>query len=102
MGNIAIKCPKNGGSLYFYFKMFHSIVLMALVDADYKFIWVGIGANGSVSDAAIFSQSELIEITENGTIGFPAADRLPNDDKPLPYFTIDQNQIWLTALKRTC
>ena len=36
--HIAIKCPKNGGSLYYSYKGFRSIVLMKLVDADYKFI----------------------------------------------------------------
>ena len=45
---------------------------MTLVGADYKFIWVNIGANGSASDAAIFNQSELKKVIENGTIGFPA------------------------------
>ena len=61
---------------------------MALVGGDYKFIWVDIGANGSASDAAIFNHSEMKEVTENDTIGFPAADPLPNDDRPMPYFII--------------
>ena len=28
------------------------------------------------------------EVIENGTIGFPAADLLPNNDRPMPYFII--------------
>ncbi len=52
--NIAIKCPRGGGSLYFNYKKFHSIVFMALVDADYKFIGIDVGADGSASDAQIF------------------------------------------------
>ena len=61
---------------------------MALVNADYKFIGVDIGANGSASDAAMFNHSEMKEVIENGTIGFPAADPLPNDDRPMLYFII--------------
>ena len=61
---------------------------MALVDADYKFIWVDIGANDPASDAANFNHSEMKEVIENGTIGFPAADPLPNDNRPMPYFII--------------
>ena len=41
--HIAIKCPPGGGSQYFNHKGFHSIVLLGLVDADYKFIWVNVG-----------------------------------------------------------
>ena len=61
---------------------------MALLDADYKFIWVDIGTNGSASAGAIFNHSGMKEVIENCTIGFPAADPLPNDDKPMSYFII--------------
>ena len=88
MGNIDITCPKNGGLLYYSYKGFHSIVLMALVDADYKIIWVDIGANGSAYAAAIFNHSEMKEAAiENGTIGFP------NDDSPMPYFIIGDKAV---------
>ena len=76
-----IQCPKNGGSFYFNFKRFYSIVWMALVDAD-NFIWVDIGTNGSASDADIQHQSELKEVVDNGTISFPTADSLSNLDRP--------------------
>ncbi len=86
--HISIKCPRGGGSLYFNYKKFHSIVLIALVDADYKFIWIDVGANGSASDAQIFQSSELRECIETGQIGLPAAGPLPNDDRPMPFLSL--------------
>ncbi len=44
--DVAIWKPRKAGSYYFNDKNFHSIVLMALVDGDYKFIWVDVGSNG--------------------------------------------------------
>jgi len=86
--HIAIKCPHSGGSLYFNYKGFHSLILFALVDADYKFLWVDVGANGATSDAQLFEQCELRQTIEDGSINFPAPDPLPGDDKDMDYFII--------------
>ncbi len=88
MANKSIRCPKRGILLYYNYKGFHSIVLMGLVDADYKFIWADVGSNGAASDAQIFADSELKEAIENDVISFPPADLLPNDDRGIPYFII--------------
>jgi hypothetical protein len=69
--HIAIKCPRNGGSLCYNYKGFHSIVLLALVDADYKFMWIDAGSNGSASDAQIFNGCELKAAIQDNTVGFP-------------------------------
>ncbi|XP_060565891.1 uncharacterized protein LOC132724918 [Ruditapes philippinarum] len=45
--HIACKCPTSSGSTYFNYKKYYSIVLLALVDYDYKFIWADIGGRGA-------------------------------------------------------
>ena len=44
---------------YFNFKGFYSIVLMALVDAEYRFIWASVGAPGNTHDSTLMQSTEL-------------------------------------------
>lgn len=86
--HIAIKKPKKSGSLYYNYKGFFSVVLLAVVDAKYSFLWCNVGANGSSSDAGVFNQSTLRAALEDNTIGFPKPDPLPGDDRDFPYFIV--------------
>ena len=86
--HIALRKPGKSGSMYFNYKKFFSVVLMALVDSDYKFLWVDIGGPGSSSDAGIFLHSELREVLEGNEVDLPDPEPLPNDTEPIPYFII--------------
>ena len=66
--HIIIRKPHNSGSCYYNYKHFFSIIMLALVDHDYKFVWVDIGANGGITQA--FNISELKEQIDDETIGF--------------------------------
>ena len=59
--HIAIKKPANTCSLYYNYKGFFSIPMLALVDAEYKFIWIELGGKIHMSDSQIFTDSELIK-----------------------------------------
>ena len=64
------------------------MILMALVDAEYRFRWVDIGTGGSCSDAQIFNLGELRGKIEDGSIGFPEAEPKDPGGPDLPYFLI--------------
>ena len=68
---MALKKPKNSGTLYHNYKGFFFIVMLALVDGQYKFRWVDVGTAGSCSDAQIFNACQLKRQIDDGSIGFP-------------------------------
>ena len=69
--HLPIKCPAGGPEAmksYFNFKGFYSIVLMALVDAQYKFIWASVGAPGNTHDSTNFQSTKLWEGICSGVV----------------------------------
>ena len=86
--HVAIKTPAGSGSLYHSYKGYFSIVLLALVDANYKFIWCDLGGLGFMSDCQIFNDSELKECMDDNSIGFPPPSPITNDDRNMPYFIV--------------
>lgn len=79
-------CPPTGsGSYYVNYKGTHSIVLMAAVDAKYKFLYVDVGVNGSVSDGGVWERCSLNELLKNGSAGLPPDEALPGTNSVAPY-----------------
>ena len=70
--HIPIQCPPGGLKAckeYHNFKNFYSIVLMAIVDAQDRFIWASVGFPGNSHDSIIFQSTDLWHnITENNII----------------------------------
>ena len=64
--HIRIRQPPGTGSQYFNYKKFFSILMLALVDANYKFLYVDVGAPGRAGDAGVYSQSSLKDAITNG------------------------------------
>ena len=87
--HVACKAPRNSGSEFYNYKGFYSVILFAMVDADYKFTYIDVSGNGSSSDAQIYNKSDLHRgLDQNRIHAFPQPDPLPNDNQDVPYFII--------------
>ena len=95
--HVAITKPPHSGSLYHNYKGFFSIPLLALVDANYKFLWIELGGVGHMSDAQIFNDTELYECLQEGSIGVPPPCPMTNDDQDMPYFILSDDAFALTT-----
>ena len=69
--HVALRSPPNSGSLYFNYKNHFSVILMALVDDSYKFIYMDVGNYGSNSDSGIFKTSHFGQCFMQGLLNLP-------------------------------
>ena len=80
------QCPKNSASEYFIYKNAFTIVLFALVDANYNFMFVDAGCPGRISDSGVFTNTELYKKLEAKTLCLPQPVPLNGREKSVPHF----------------
>jgi len=92
--HVMIIHPVDSGSEFYNYKGFFSIVLLAIVDYDYKFIFVDVGCQGRISDGGVYRNSFFYRATQENLLNLPPARPLPlsndifyNDQytEPMPY-----------------
>ena len=76
--HVMIRKPFHGASLFFNYKGYNSVVLMALVDCNYRFTYVDIGGYGSNSDSNVFRSSVFGNKLLTGKLDIPPPKPLPN------------------------
>lgn len=95
--HIVIQAPPDSGSYYYNYKGTHSIVLMALADANYNIIYANIGANGRVSDGGVFNNCELSRALQENTINLPPPKPLTGRTKQVPYVVVGDDAFALKS-----
>ena len=94
--HVPLKCPNKTGSDYYNYKGHFSIILLAVVISDYRFLWVDVSGKGSTSDAHIYNRSNFKNMLENNTLpGLPKPQPLPGDNVPMPYFLLGDDAFGL-------
>lgn len=83
--------------MYYNYKHSHSIVLLALADANCLFTIVDIGAEGRRSDGGIFHDSELKKQLENNYLNLPKAKSISENGPKLPYVIVGDEAFPLTS-----
>lgn len=95
--HVRIKSPHHSGSLYFNYKNYFSIVLLAVVDANYKFIAVDVGSYGKEGDSNIFQKSAMGREISRNNFNIPEPKNLPGTNEILPHFLIGDEAFALNS-----
>ncbi|RLU25545.1 hypothetical protein DMN91_001701 [Ooceraea biroi] len=90
--------PLKSGSLYYNYKDIFSIVLLALVDAQLRFIYIDVGTNGRISDKGVWNKCTFKNLLDKNELKIPQPTILPGTDKDIPFiivgdegFTLSEN-----------
>jgi hypothetical protein len=69
---------------------------MAIVDANYCFIYVNVGCQGRISDGGVFRNTEFYGKVENDDLYLPQDEALPGWTIPVPYTLVADDAFPLT------
>ncbi|KAH7935721.1 hypothetical protein HPB52_012964 [Rhipicephalus sanguineus] len=83
--HVAIVSPPNSGSKFFYYKCTFSIVLMAVVDSECKYVLVDVGAK----------ESDFGRDLTDGCLDIPPLGSLPGTSTNVPYVFVGDEALQL-------
>ena len=84
----AIQKPPHAGSDFYNYKKFNFITIMAVVGANYKFIWLNTGTNLAGGDAQIWNNSQLKLGMSTDRLHFPQPEPFPGGNAGILFFLI--------------
>lgn len=89
--HVVIKSPAKSGSMYFNYKGTFSVVLLAVVDANYSFVIIDVGGYGKQSDGGTLATSEFGVRLNRGKLALPEAKSPSGFPTALPHvFVADE------------
>lgn len=83
--HIRIVPPANSGSYYYNYKKTHSIVLLAIANANYEFIYCDVGINGRISDGGVINNTIFYKRLIEKKLNIPEPKPVSNSTRVLNY-----------------
>ena len=89
--HVVIKSPAKSGSMYFNYKGTFSVVVLAVIDANYSFVIIDVGGYGKQSDGGTLATSEFGVRLNRGKLALPEAKSPSGFPTALPHvFVADE------------
>lgn len=95
-----IRCinPRGGGSNFFNYKKFYSVILIAIADSNLQFVAIDVGAYGKEGDSTVFRDSPIGKKLYSGGLNLPPPRCLPNTrDNPQPFVMVGDEAFKLST-----
>lgn len=86
--HIVMQAPARSGSFFFNYKKSHSIVLMAVCNANYQFTLLDIGDTRRNSDGGVFGHSDMGMAFESNLLKIPDKTELSGTKFKYPYVLV--------------
>ena len=86
--HVRIVPPKGSGSYYYNYKKSHSVVLLAIANANCEFVYCDVGTNGRVSDGGVINNTKFYEKLVRNDLNIPGPRSLPNSNTVLGYIFV--------------
>lgn len=83
-----LQAPINSGTDFSNYKSTFSIVLLGVVDSDYRFLFANVGCQGRISDGGVFANTSFNRKLQAGNLNIPPNNVLPGRQEPMPYVFI--------------
>ena len=83
-----MKKTKKPGKDYYNYNGFFFLMLLVLVNTEYRFFWIDCGSSGSSSDAQIFNRSDLREKIKEGILWLVVSEPLREGGPDLHFFVM--------------
>jgi hypothetical protein len=83
-----VKYRQNSSSLFLKYKKTFSVVILALVDANYKFTIIDVGGYDNSSDRGLFARKIFGKSLEASTLNIPNSKPPPNIEEPISFVAV--------------
>lgn len=95
--HVIMQAQPHSGSKNYNYKGHHSVHLLALCDANYKFVIIDVDAHGRQSDSGVFQNSNFGKKLANNTLHLPPPSKLTPEGPHLPQVCVADEGFLLTC-----